>query len=128
MKYSPRRHRTYYLVYKAIEKGIIQSPKKINCIDCGKQADEYDHPRGWDEEHALDIEAVCHSCHLEREVKRRGIGLSWIWKKPRIEMNSEELQKVREYDKQVRIRRKQRERTRVLRDKKIIEKIKNYNV
>lgn len=40
------------------------------CKDCGKQAQEYDHPRGYDGDQWKDVEPVCKSCHTKREISR----------------------------------------------------------
>jgi hypothetical protein len=45
----------------------ISAARKLLCVDCGRQANEYDHA---DYTKPLDVEPVCWSCHHKRELKR----------------------------------------------------------
>jgi len=60
----------------AVRDGRMASPDDLACLDCGHRGDdrrhEYDHHRGYDEAHRLDVEAVCTLCHATREKARRG--------------------------------------------------------
>lgn len=40
------------------------------CVDCGKPATDYDHYLGYNDEHCLDVQPVCRSCHFRREIQR----------------------------------------------------------
>jgi hypothetical protein len=50
-------------VTKAVKNGLIPPAKDLLCVDCGKQATEYDH-RDYNE--PLKVEPVCHSCNMRR--------------------------------------------------------------
>lgn len=50
-------------VKKAIKNGIICPVKQLKCLDCGKQAEIYDHK---DYNKPLDVEPVCRSCNRKR--------------------------------------------------------------
>lgn len=53
-----------YLVKKAIKKGKIPVlDGSVLCVDCGKQADRYDHR---DYAKPLDVVPVCHPCNVRR--------------------------------------------------------------
>lgn len=43
--------------------------KTLLCIDCGQQAKEYDHPKGYEEDWDK-VEPVCQKCHTKRGVSR----------------------------------------------------------
>lgn len=51
------------LVARAIREGSLVHPTKLHCVDCGKQASEYDHR---DYNKPLLVEPVCRSCNLNR--------------------------------------------------------------
>lgn len=51
------------LVSRAIRDGVLVHPSKLHCVDCGKQACEYDHR---DYNKPLQVEPVCRSCNLNR--------------------------------------------------------------
>lgn len=36
------------------------------CVDCSAPAEQYDHYKGYEREHWLDVEPVCVECHLKR--------------------------------------------------------------
>lgn len=57
-------------VHMRVRRGTIPHPKTLKCFDCGSRADEYDHPRGYDGDAAVDVEAVCKDCHCHRGVQR----------------------------------------------------------
>lgn len=57
-------------VHMRVRRGTLPHPSTIACRDCGGPAAEYDHPRGYDGEAAVDVEAVCTSCHADRGVRR----------------------------------------------------------
>ena len=61
-KYPDRRHARVE-VQKACRRGDIPYPKELPCSDCGRPANSYDHPRGYDTAHIMDVEAVCYTCH-----------------------------------------------------------------
>jgi ribosomal protein S27E len=50
-------------VKKAIELGILASVKDLKCLDCGNQAEIYDHK---DYNKPLEVEPVCRSCNRNR--------------------------------------------------------------
>ena len=50
-------------VKKAITSGILVSVKELKCLDCGNQAEIYDHK---DYNKPLEVEPVCRSCNRIR--------------------------------------------------------------
>lgn len=70
-----RAHRRIWMrvnVYK-----LLAHPNTLPCMDCGhvweegERRHEYDHPRGYEGDAALDVEPVCTLCHTARERTRR---------------------------------------------------------
>lgn len=57
------RHRTSTRIYR----GIIPPAKEFKCMDCGKQALDYDHP---DYSKPDLLEPVCKKCHKKRGIQR----------------------------------------------------------
>jgi hypothetical protein len=58
-------------VNEAVKYGRMPRAKDLLCVDCLTPAREYDHYLGYAKEHWFDVQAVCRSCHLEREKRRR---------------------------------------------------------
>lgn len=62
-----------------VETSLIPSPNSLPCTDCGhiwspsERRHEYDHHQGYAGDHHEHVEAVCSTCHHERE-KRRLLG------------------------------------------------------
>jgi len=50
-------------VKKAVKQGILMSVKELKCLDCGCQAEIYDHK---DYNKPLEVEPVCRSCNRKR--------------------------------------------------------------
>jgi hypothetical protein len=50
-------------VHKAIKRGKLRHPAELLCVDCGVQAEQYDH-RKYSE--PLNVEPVCRKCNLRR--------------------------------------------------------------
>lgn len=73
-KQSRQRHRlkarARTAVRDAIRRGILPKAKTQICIDCSKPAKAYDHPRGYERAHYLDVEPVCFICHGRRSRER----------------------------------------------------------
>lgn len=71
------RLRARVTVHRAYQRGDLPHPNAVPCVDCGhvwadgERRHEYDHHNGYDEPHWLDVEAVCTTCHAEREIQRR---------------------------------------------------------
>lgn len=57
------RSRAHVLVRGARLRGELPQPQALICVDCGKDADVYDH-RDYSE--PLQVAAVCHSCNQLR--------------------------------------------------------------
>lgn len=61
-----------------VRTGRLAHPNTLPCADCGhdwssgERRHEYDHHRGYAAEHHLDVEAVCTTCHHQREANRDG--------------------------------------------------------
>lgn len=72
---------------EAVRDGKLPRARTLACVDCGEPAREYDHLHGYDDEHALDVEAVCRPCHVKRGVARgewpRG-DASWQRRRPEL--------------------------------------------
>jgi hypothetical protein len=62
-----------YAVNLEVKRGNMPHANDIPCLDCGHIHDgngnrhEYDHPRGYDYKHHLDVEPVCKRCHVKRD-------------------------------------------------------------
>jgi hypothetical protein len=52
-----------YAVAAAVHRGKLPPAKECVCVDCGKQARDYDHR---DYSKPLEVEPVCHPCNLKR--------------------------------------------------------------
>lgn len=50
-------------VRKAIAIGMLRAPSKLRCLDCGAQAENYDHR---DYSKPLDVVPVCRGCNIKR--------------------------------------------------------------
>lgn len=50
-------------VHKAIREGLLPRADSFSCVDCGKQAQGYDHR---DYNKPMDVEPVCRSCNAKR--------------------------------------------------------------
>lgn len=62
----PERTSTRGRLHSAIKSGHIPPAKNYRCVDCGKQAAEYDHYLGYAPEYALVVHPVCIPCHAKR--------------------------------------------------------------
>ena len=47
----------------AVKRGSLRVAKSLTCVDCGRQARDYDHR---DYSRPLDVQPVCRSCNLRR--------------------------------------------------------------
>ena len=56
-------YRAYLVLRKAIRSGALPPAKECKCVDCGKQARDYDH-RSY--ETPLKVAPVCRSCNQKR--------------------------------------------------------------
>lgn len=60
-----------------VRTGRRPHPNELACTDCGhvwapgERRHEYDHPRGYEAAHHLDVEAVCTTCHATRDSARK---------------------------------------------------------
>ena len=61
--YNPEVRMARRLVNHAIEAGRLARPDTLPCFDCGKQAKEYHHYRGYSKANQLDVRAMCRKCH-----------------------------------------------------------------
>jgi hypothetical protein len=57
-------------VARAVRSGALPRVSALRCADCGGPARDYDHHLGYDDEHALDVVALCRRCHARRGVER----------------------------------------------------------
>jgi len=60
----------HHKVKDAWRRGDIAKARELQCVDCSKQALDYDHYLGYEPQHWLDVEPVCRSCHILRSLKR----------------------------------------------------------
>ena len=61
----------------AVRTGVLPKPKDLPCVDCGHvwvegqgNRHEYDHHKGYAEQHHLTAEVVCKACHVKRDNKK----------------------------------------------------------
>ena len=61
-------------VGKAVKAGVLKPARECVCVDCGKQACDYDHR---DYNKPLDVQPVCRSCNKRRgpAIPLGGVGL-----------------------------------------------------
>jgi hypothetical protein len=50
----------------AVRQGRIPTAASQLCVDCSSPAAQYDHPRGYDQAHIYDVEAICARCRGRR--------------------------------------------------------------
>lgn len=60
---NPNASRAYNMLRGAIRKGAIPKVSECLCSQCGKAAEDYHHPNGYDPGHELDVVPLCKSCH-----------------------------------------------------------------
>ncbi len=76
-----QKKRARTLVNVEVRFGRIPRPNSLPCADCGHvwvpggRRHEYDHYHGYDDAHALDVEAVCTRCQRRRSLERGEIKL-----------------------------------------------------
>lgn len=58
-------------VQAAIKRGKLPHVSLLDCVDCGAQAQEYHHHKGYGKGHRLDVIPLCKTCHLTRHGKKR---------------------------------------------------------
>jgi hypothetical protein len=72
---DPERKRARNAVTHAVRSGRMSKASLLPCTDCGHSGTdrrhEYDHYLGYAPEHQLSVEAVCTTCHADRERVRR---------------------------------------------------------
>jgi predicted nucleic acid-binding Zn ribbon protein len=55
--------RAHRAVKRAVDKGELQPPYSFSCVDCGNDAEVYDHR---DYLKPLDVHPVCRGCNVRR--------------------------------------------------------------
>ena len=65
----PNRVKARILVNLNVRKGILPHVTTLKCIDCGNNAEQYDHHKGYDKKNWLNIQPVCMKCHVTRHRK-----------------------------------------------------------
>jgi len=58
-------------VMNAVTKKKLIRAKDLYCVDCGKQARDYDHYLDYRPENVLAVHPVCRPCHQKRTLARR---------------------------------------------------------
>ena len=61
--YGVGRSRAHAAITKAMKNGSLPRPKEFKCVDCGVQAECYDHR---DYNKPLEVEPVCRKCNFRR--------------------------------------------------------------
>lgn len=59
----PGRTKARDAINNAVKDGKMPHVKTLNCFNCGKQAEEYHHYKGYNERYYLDVQPVCIICH-----------------------------------------------------------------
>ena len=54
----------------AIRKGRLRPLASLTCVDCDAPAMAYDHYKGYERKHWLDVEPVCDRCNMRRAIQR----------------------------------------------------------
>lgn len=54
------------LIQAMVHRGAMPSATSKCCVDCGNQAQEYDHYMGYEREARYMVEPVCRECHRKR--------------------------------------------------------------
>ncbi len=65
---DPLKTKAKRAVNHAVESGRLANVKLLPCFDCGKNAQEYHHYRGYKNPHWLDVQALCAKCHRRRHM------------------------------------------------------------
>src|SRR5687767_11355225 len=60
---AERNQRARVAVQEAIRRKQLPRPTTLPCVSCGKPAAEYHHHLGYELEHQLDVQPLCHLCH-----------------------------------------------------------------
>lgn len=66
--YNSVQARAHSKVHWQVKCGNIPPVRTLRCLDCGAQAEQYDHTEGY--EKPLVIDPVCAKCHKKREMLR----------------------------------------------------------
>lgn len=68
-KRNPEKTRAHQKVGYAVKCGKIIKPK--NCQNCGNETKRIEghHWHGYDDQHALDVQWLCHTCHMEADLR-----------------------------------------------------------
>lgn len=64
--FHPDRHWARLKVSDAVKSGRMPKASTLTCFDCGLQAHEYDHYRGYAPEDVYNVQPVCRACHGRR--------------------------------------------------------------
>ncbi len=59
-----------WAVQNAVRDGKMPRAWSLPCADCSVMASEYDHHKGYEFEHRLDVQPVCQPCHKLRGIMR----------------------------------------------------------
>lgn len=62
----PEHARARMVIYEAVRSGTIKPATKYHCVDCGGQAQEYDHFLGYERSFWYAVQPVCRPCHAKR--------------------------------------------------------------
>lgn len=74
----PERYQARQEVLKATKRGDMPRAAELLCVDCGIEANQYDHYLGYTTEHQLDVQPICLTCHELRERRRNRDGREQI--------------------------------------------------
>ena len=62
----PDRQAARFAVSRAVKSGKMRPASEYHCVDCGEQAQEYDHFWGYAKEYQRCVVPVCSACHHRR--------------------------------------------------------------
>ena len=64
-KKHPNAIKAHHAIGHAIETGHLPKATSLYCHNCGKDAEQYHHHKGYTQEYRLDVVPVCLKCHVK---------------------------------------------------------------
>ncbi len=71
----PLRHKAQNYITHAVEARKIPPAREFKCEECGEQAQEYHHYKGYEEENWLDVIPLCRKCHGIPHLEAKAVAL-----------------------------------------------------
>lgn len=69
VRLHPEVRNAHNAVQYAIRTGRLPHISQVKCKQCGEQATEYHHFKGYESQHRLDVIPLCDSCHTKAHLK-----------------------------------------------------------